>query len=274
MNTLKFSVIIPTLNEEKFLPYLLHSLTRQTIKHFEVIIVDGNSKDDTVRVAKKFESKFSSLRVVVLEKEGVSRQRNAGAQAATTEWLVFIDADTVLLSNFFERVEKFIVSQKPRIFTTWYKTDSDEPGDSIVGFMGNMIVEGFLLVSRPLAPGPLTLVKKKVFMSVGGYDEDTTFGEDHDLGMKIHEKGIRFQILREILYIYSLRRYRQEGSLKAWERYAQSSMSVLLTKRGPKHIPGFISGGHLYNQMKKRKKPMFSKKFETKLKRFMREFIE
>ena len=46
-----YSVIIPTLNEEKFLPNLLESLIVQTDKHFEVIVVDGSSKDKTVAIA-------------------------------------------------------------------------------------------------------------------------------------------------------------------------------------------------------------------------------
>ncbi len=274
MNTLRFSVIIPALNEEKFLPHLLRSLVRQTVKNFEVIVVDGNSKDKTVHVANQFSGKVPRFRVIELAQRGVSRQRNAGAKTAGANWLVFVDADSVLLSNFFERIEKFITLKKPQFFTTWFKTDSEEPGDAIAGFFGNMMLEGYLLVSRPWAPGPLTIVKKDVFWQAGGYDEDASFGEDHDLGMKIFEQGVKFQILREILYIYSLRRYRQEGSLKTWERYAQSAMRVLLTRRGPKHIPGFIAGGELYNHRRKRKTSLFSKSFEQKVKRFMKELIE
>ena len=53
----KISIVIPSLNEEKFLPILLESITKQTFKDFEVIIADAGSKDNTVEIAKKFGAK-------------------------------------------------------------------------------------------------------------------------------------------------------------------------------------------------------------------------
>lgn len=271
----RFTVIIPTLNEEKFLPNLLASLTRQTVKDYEVIVVDGASKDTTRIVAKKFSSKLPKLTVIPLDSPGVSKQRNFGAREAKADWLVFVDADSVLLSNCIERIGVFIDRKKPLIFTTWLKVDSDEPAEAIAGFLGNIMVEGYLMVSRPWAPGPLTVVKKTAFFSVGGYDEDATFGEDHDLGMKLFDRGIELQILREILYVYSLRRYRREGNIKTFDRYVKSTLQVLLTRRGPKHMVGFESGGHLYTGgAHKRKKPGFSREMEKSLAGFFREFMK
>lgn len=63
----RFSVIIPTLNEEKFLPNLLTSLSEQTEESFEVIVVDGKSKDKTVAVAESFKKKLP-LRVIVCDR--------------------------------------------------------------------------------------------------------------------------------------------------------------------------------------------------------------
>ena len=78
----RFSIIIPTLNEEKFLPKLLESLTTQTVKDFEVIVVDGQSKDKTVAVAKRFAGTLQ-LTVVTSEKPSVSYQRNYGSKVVT-----------------------------------------------------------------------------------------------------------------------------------------------------------------------------------------------
>jgi cellulose synthase/poly-beta-1,6-N-acetylglucosamine synthase-like glycosyltransferase len=54
----KLSLVIPALNEEKFLPHLLTSLTKQTKRDFEVAVVDGSSKDRTVDTARSFCSSF------------------------------------------------------------------------------------------------------------------------------------------------------------------------------------------------------------------------
>jgi hypothetical protein len=138
-----------------------------------------------------------------------------------------------------------------------------------------MSIEGSILIERPWAPGPLTIVRRDIFEMVGGFDEHVSFGEDHDFSMAIHEKGIPFTILREVLYIYSLRRFRKEGSLKAFERYWKSTLSVVLTKRGPKTMPGFVSGGAMYSRTSKKKKiQLLPKEFDRGLKKFLQEFVE
>ncbi len=263
-----FSVIIPTLNEEKFLPHLLDSLVAQTIKNFEVIVIDGASHDKTIAVANSFKKKLP-LTILSSKVAGVSRQRNMGADKAKADWLVFIDADTVLLPLFFERVQQFILHHHPSFFTTWFRADSDEPTDAIFAFLGNILVEGSILIDRPWSPGPLTIIKRNAFTAVGGYDEGTTFAEDHDLAMKVFERGVRLQVLHEILFIYSLRRYRTEGTLRAISRYAKSALLVIITKRGPKHMPGFIAGGQLYKKRKPQVQRSAFREFQSSLKKFM-----
>ena len=162
MTKLRFSVIIPTLNEEKFLPKLLTSLTRQTVKNFEVIVVDGQSKDRTIASANAFLSKLP-LTVVPCDTTGVSRQRNTGAQLAKTDWFIFIDADSVLLSNFMERVGRYIDRKHKKFFTTWLKADSDDPGDAIAGFLMNMSIEGAVLIERPWAAGTIDRYSQECF---------------------------------------------------------------------------------------------------------------
>lgn len=270
----RFSVVIPTLHEEKFLPKLLTSLVSQSVKNFEVIVVDGSSTDKTIDVAKRF-AKRLPLRTLISEVPGVSRQRNMGAKLARGEWLVFIDADSVLLSNFFERIALYIQRKKPKFFTTWFRGDVDDASHAIAGFLGNMSLEGAALIDRPFSPGPLTIIRKEVFMKVDGYDEQTTFGEDHDLTMKVKEKGVVMHILREVLYEYSMRRFRKEGSVKAFERYFRSFLKVAVTRRGFKNMPGFVSGGSLYDKDPKTQKAdtKLFKKLEQGIKGFFEEFI-
>jgi glycosyltransferase involved in cell wall biosynthesis len=274
MSNPRFSIVIPTLNEEKFLPKLLTSLASQTVKNFDVVVVDGHSADKTVVVAKRYKKTLPQLTIVECETAGVSRQRNIGAKTGKADWLVFVDADSVLLSNFVERIGMYIDKKHPKFFTTWLKTDSDDPSDAIVGLIFNMCIEGSIVIERPWAPGPLTVVRRDIFEMAGGYEETTTFGEDHDFSMSIFEKGIPFTILREVLYIYSLRRYRREGNLKALERYLKSTLAVTLTKRGPKHMKGFESGGSMYGDTEKKKKKIriLPKEFEKSLKKFIQEF--
>ncbi|OGG29674.1 hypothetical protein A3A63_03370 [Candidatus Gottesmanbacteria bacterium RIFCSPLOWO2_01_FULL_46_9] len=267
------SIIIPTLNEEKFLPHLLTSLTQQSECDFEVIVVDGNSKDKTVDVAQSFQKKLPKL-TVLKSPPGVSRQRNLGASKATGEWLVFIDADSVLLPYFFDRLTNFIQERKPKHFTTWFKPDSEVSGDALFVLIGNLFIEGSVVFHRPIAPGPLVAVTHEVFDKVHGFDETLAFGEDYDFTRKIDAMHIPLQILRETLYVYSLRRVRSEGKIGFIQLYARASVLVFLTKRNLRNVPGYITGGHLYNLKKKPIKRSVIRQYEMRLRSLIKEFFE
>lgn len=244
-----FSVIIPTLNEEKFLPKLLDSLTAQSQRDFEVIVVDGKSKDETVSVATSFQKKLP-LKVILSERANLPMQRNLGAKEAKGKWLIFVDADSVLLPYFFDRVSAYISEMKPELFTTWFKPDSDVATDPLYTLVGNMFIESSLVFHRPIAPGPLSIVARRAYDLVGGYDETVSWGEDYDFTKRVTERGIPFTICRETLYVFSLRRLRNEGKLKFLNTYLKSSLLVLLTKKNFRHMPGYIMGGHLYTDKK------------------------
>ncbi len=267
MDTPLFSVIIPTLNEEKFVPHLLDSLINQTQKNFEVIVVDGSSKDKTVDVAKRVADKLPLLNVVVSKKASLPLQRNLGARAAKGAWLVFVDADSVLLPYSIERIGAFINSTNPSLFTTWCRPDSEVGGDALIILLANMLFEGSMIFHRPVAPGPLTIVKRSAYELVGGYDESLAWGEDYDFTNRIYKKGIPLMILRETLYVHSLRRFRNQGTLRTIQTYVKAILRVLLTKKTPRNVPGYIMGGHLYGKKKKNTKRQGLKNLEQKVKK-------
>lgn len=242
----RFSIIIPTLNEEKYLPKLLTSLAQQTRRNFEVIIVDGNSTDKTTRVAKSYDSKLPKLTVIDSKKANLPLQRNLGARRAKGEWLVFVDADSVLLSYCIERAEKFIHKTDTTFFTSWSQPDSDKPGDAISILIGICVFEGSILFHRALAPGSFSMMRRDVFEGVGGYDENATFGEDLDLSLRVNKKGIRLSILRETLYVWSLRRMRKFGGLKMATQYMINILNGLFFNKSFKNMPGYVMGGQEY----------------------------
>ena len=266
-----FSIIIPTLNEEKFLPKLLASLASQTNKNFEVIVVDGKSKDRTVSIAETYKRKLPKLAILLSTIHGISKQRNIGEAKARGNWLVFIDADSVLLPYAMERIDIFIKTHKPIMFTTWFRSDSELVGDALVTLLFNMLFEGAVLFRRPFTQGTFAALTRSEFTSVGGYDESLEFGEDYDLTKRVCQKGNRLSVLRETLYIYSLRRYRHQGTIPAMQAGVRAILSVLLTNKTPRAIAGYITGGHLYS--KKRIKLSVLKTYERKLKALIKELF-
>ena len=164
--------------------------------------------------------------------------------------------------------------EKSKHFTSWFRPDSEQTGDSITALLGNLLIEGSLLVRRPIAPGPLTVVFSETFRAVGGYDESRTFAEDYNLTKRIEDKGIPLRILRETLYIYSLRRVRQQGMLRVLQAYTKSFFMIVLTKEAPRALPEYITGGHIYAKTKKIVKRSALKRFRTQFTKFMKEMFE
>lgn len=273
MNQPFFSIVIPTLNEEKFLPHLLDSLTRQTYKQFEVLVVDGKSKDATVRLAEEFKKKLPSLRVVVAQKASLPLQRNVGAKEAKGEWFLFFDADDILLPYALERCADFIHQQKDvSFFTSWFTPDTTTSGDAALILVSNLFVEGSRMVKRQIAPGAFAAVRRDIFEASGGYDETRGYGEDQEFSMRLFERGIHLAMLRETIYIYSLRRFRKQGTLKLIQMYIQKSVIGLIMRRVPAYDPNYVMGGHIYTSQKQKKKSIL-RQYEKRLLAFLQEMF-
>jgi len=272
MNTKHISIIIPALNEERFLPELLESLSHQSNTNFEVIVVDGKSKDKTIERAKEYEKKLPKLTIVVADHANLPYQRNFGVQQAHGEWFVFLDADNVMMPYAVERIIAFIDEKNPVFFSCWNRPDSDTISDSIFALFVNVIMEGSILVKRPFSPGPFTAVRKDVFHAIGGYTDGLKWGEDVDFSTKAEKAGYPFSILREVLYVWSMRRLRSEGKLKFIQQSAKAGFYVLLTNKAL--TTGYEMGGHLYGKKRKQVKPTALKKFTTNLSKLMKEVFE
>jgi len=203
-----FSIIIPSLDEEKYLPDLLEDLSNQDFKDFEVILVDGNSNDNTVKKAKEFSQKLNLL-ILVSKKRDVGYQRNFGAKDAKSTWLIFMDADNRLPTTFLSELKKQLKKYKSvDAFSCWMKVDEYptvyKPTIRFLNF-------SFSLLNSE-AMGAMIGIKKEVF-SKFKFAVDKIY-EDADLVKRIIKSGYTFKYLQKPAYIYSLRRFKKEGLLK------------------------------------------------------------
>lgn len=213
-NTIFFSIVIPALNEEKYLPNLLTDLSLQGLKDFEVILVDGKSEDSTVEKAKSISAKLPLLRIVVSDKRNVSYQRNIGANKASGEWIIFMDADNRIPKYFLEGVKYKIESKHADCFTCWSKADSKKAADVLIPAFHNLGLDIGVLIENPTSYGALIGIRKNVFGKIGGFNENKKFAEDTDLIDRLYKKGFKFRVYHDPIYVYSLRRYRREGTLE------------------------------------------------------------
>ncbi|MCD6550137.1 phosphopyruvate hydratase [bacterium] len=204
------SVIIPTLNEENYLPLLLKSLKQQTYKNFEVIVADAGSSDDTVQIAKNWGCK-------VIEGGMPAVGRNNGARVAKGDILIFLDADVVLPKEFLEETLKEFKKRKLDIASSYMRVLS---GKSIDSLMYN-IVNIYLGVSqflKPKAVGHFIMVKKKIHRKIGGFDETIKVAEDFDYIQRASKVG-KFRYLTSCRIPVSVRRLDKEGRIAMATKY-------------------------------------------------------
>lgn len=98
---MKISVVIPAYNEEKRISACLKSIFNQTKAPYEVIVVDNNSKDNTAGIAREL-----GATVITEMRQGVTFARNTGFDAAQGDVIARTDADTIVASNWIERINK------------------------------------------------------------------------------------------------------------------------------------------------------------------------
>lgn len=101
------SIIIPVYNLEKYIDYCLESITNQDYSSLEIIVIDDGSKDKSRAIIEQWQEKDSRIKLISQDNAGVSAARNRGIEAATGEFIMFVDGDdwinkdctSVLLQN-------------------------------------------------------------------------------------------------------------------------------------------------------------------------------
>ncbi len=98
----KISVIVPVYKVEKYLRTCLDSIVRQSYKNLEIILVDDGSPDACGEICDEYAKKDSRIQVIHKENGGLCAARNDGIEAATSEWLLFVDSDDWLDEDYIE----------------------------------------------------------------------------------------------------------------------------------------------------------------------------
>ncbi len=242
-----FSIIIPTLNEEKFLPQLLKNLCGQKQKNFEVIIADGSSTDHTKQKALEFKN---TLPLMFLQggRQNVSRQRNFGAKHAKGQYLIFLDADNRIYTNFILKTQQYINKNKGLLFLPHIVPDKQTPQGKVVFRLVNLFIEASQNTNKPFSPGGSIIIEKYIFKLIGGFDEKLYLAEDHELVQRAHNWGIKAKSIPEAKVKFSMRRMQKEGELAVLYKYLVASTHILLKGKIENKIFEYKMGGGEYNK--------------------------
>ncbi len=212
------SVVIPTKNEERWLPELLASIKSQTLQPAEVIVADAHSTDRTVAIAQSFGAR-------VVEGGPVAIGRNRGAQVARGSLLFFLDADDVLKDpHFFEKAVSEMLERKLDLATCNVESLSVRALDQYLHKTYNTYAR--ICGSRfPHAPGFCMLVRREAHEAIGGFDESVIFCEDHDYATRLAKIG-SFGFLRSVTIPVSVRRLERDGRLMIALKYLLAELHL------------------------------------------------
>jgi len=209
----ELSIIIPTLNEERFLPKLLRSIEEQKFKgKLQVIVVDGNSADRTIEFAKNFKKELSEL-LIVRSKRGVSHQRNVGAVRAKYKYILFLDADIILPKKFLPRLLRFVKPRERFLVYVMHIPVRFNILDYL--FISPLVLIVFIQqFYSPVLSGSFMFTTKKNHDEIGGFKKGVELGEDLDYCERSFKAGTKYNYYLYPWVLASPRRLRKEGRIR------------------------------------------------------------
>jgi len=198
------SIIIPSLNEEKYLGLLLDSIKRQKFFDYEIILADAGSTDRTLEIAKQYGCK-------IITGGSPAKGRNEGSKIARGDIIFFCDADVILPDNFFE---KALFEFKARNLEVASFGITPLPKKIITTAVLNICYNYPVRLLERILPHAATgiLVEKDLFGKSGGFDEDIKLSEDHSLVRYVQKKfKARVGIIKSVNILVSDRRFKADG---------------------------------------------------------------
>lgn len=235
---MKFSLIIPLYNRPQEIYELLGSLTLQTYKDFEVIVVEDGSLEKSEKIVDAFRDKLD-VKYFFKENSGPGLTRNFGASKASGDYFIFFDSDCIIPPKYMEVVS----SQLNKNFTNTFggpdaTMDNFTDVQKAIGYaMTSIFTTGGIRGANEKAgkfhPRSFNMgICKGSFEAVGGYSS-MRFGEDIDLTLRLLEHEFTSQLIKDA-FVYHKRR----TDFKKFFRQVFNSgcARINLFKRHPKSL--------------------------------------
>jgi glycosyltransferase involved in cell wall biosynthesis len=199
---MKYSIIVPVFNRPDEVDELLESLTRQTLKNFEVVIVEDGSKIPCKDVCDKY-ANILDLHYYAKPNSGPGQSRNYGAECANGEWLIVLDSDVVLPDGYLQAVENEL-REMPA--DAWGGPDAAHPSFtpvqkaisySMTSFFTTGGIRGGKAKLDKFYPRSFNMgIRREVYQQLGGFSK-MRFGEDIDFSYRIVEAGYKPRLFPE-----------------------------------------------------------------------------
>lgn len=210
------SVVIPVYNAKKYFPECLDSLKSQSVKNFEIVLVDDGSSDGSSELCDRFKKDNHDLNVQVIHQENCGQllAHRVGMKAAHGDYLVFLDADDALRSDSISIIQEIIANQAPDIIAFNYCRDDTvnyEKNSSQIKNLNPGCYEdcSYGFIKQITSGGEFNnLATKAVRKSLIDLNTDYTkwaslmHGEDYIQVLPIIDSSNNLVYINEVLYFY------------------------------------------------------------------------
>ena len=207
---MEYSVIVPVYNRPEEVDELLRSLTEQSFKDFEVIIVEDGSSIPCKEVTERYEDVLN-LKYFTKENGGPGQARNFGAERASGNYFIILDSDVVVPPAYFEAIEKELSSRPAEGFGGPDRAHSSFTdvqkaiNYSMTSFFTTGGIRGGKVKLDKFFPRSFNMgIRADVYKALGGFSA-MRFGEDIDFSIRIYEAGYSCRLFPEA-WVYHKRR--------------------------------------------------------------------
>ena len=233
---MKYSIIVPVFNRPDEVDELLESLSNQTLKDFEVIIVEDGSVKACKDVCDKY-ADILALHYYSKENSGPGQSRNYGAERANSEWLIILDSDVVLPEGYMKTVSADLESADD--IAAFGGPDAAHPSFtpvqkaisySMTSFFTTGGIRGGKAKLDKFYPRSFNMgIRRDVYLQLGGFSK-MRFGEDIDFSYRIVEAGHKTRLFPEA-WVWHKRRTDFRKFFR--QVYNSGIARINLTKRHP-----------------------------------------
>lgn len=199
------SVIVPAYNAGRFIGETLDSVSRQTFKDFEVVVVDDGSKDNTIEIVNAAIAKDPRIRLVTQKNAGGPAARNTAIANARGQFIAPLDADDLWFPRKLERQHAILSAAGPDVGLVYAWTlYLDEAGRPTGGYAdhteeGDMFLK--MICFNYVANGSTPLIRREALEACGMYRNEFPGIEDQDLFVRIASR-YQFRVVPEFLIGY------------------------------------------------------------------------
>lgn len=230
-----YSIIVPVYNRCDEVEKLLESLSAQTVKPFELVIVEDGSKERCEHLLARYRS-FFPIHYYYKENEGRCVARNYAMERAGGDYLLFFDSDVMLPPFYFERLEEAMAAAPcdcfggPDAADASFSDMQKAVNFSMTSFWTTGGIRGGKVVMEKFCPRTFNMgLSRRVYETVGGFND--MLGEDIDLSLRIRKAGFEIRLIREV-FVYHKRRVDFVRFFKQVNNFGQARIWLQLIHPG------------------------------------------